>query len=192
MANNTNYYPPVGFYFGVSIEGFNDTIDAEFQSVSGLSVDIETEEYAEGGENRFKHKLPVRTKFPNLVLKRGLVVKDSSLLKWCNNATKDFQFEKRQIIVSLYTNGDTQTENTSSTKTKTIPFSAPDPHVPNPFRKTKIASEDSKSPAKALMTWTIEGCFPIKWSVDDFNATESKIVVESIELAYNYFTVNNV
>ncbi len=178
MANITNYYPPVGFYFGVSINGFNDTIDAEFQSVSGLSVDIETEEYAEGGENRYKHKLPVRTKFPNLVLKRGLVVKDSSLLKWCNNAIKNFQFEKRQIIVSLYTNS--------------IPFSLSIPNVPNNIiGNTKGSNKNSKSPAKALMTWTIEGCFPIKWSVDDFNATESKIVIESIELAYSYFTVNN-
>lgn len=191
MANNTNYYPPVGFYFGVSIVGFEDTIDAEFQSVSGLSVDIETEEYAEGGENRFKHKVPVRTKFPNLVLKRGLVVKKSSLLDWCRNATENFQFEKRQIIVTLYTNGDTQSKNTNSSQSKSIPYSAPDPHVPNPFRKTATSSEESKSPAKALMVWTIEGCFPIKWSVDDFNATESKIVLESLELAYSYFTVKN-
>ena len=64
MTDNTTYYPPVGFYFKVDIgvSGAYRT-DSEFQSVSGLSVDIETEEFAEGGENRFKHKLPVKTKF---------------------------------------------------------------------------------------------------------------------------------
>lgn len=30
--------------------------------------------------------------------------------------------------------------------------------------------------------------WPVKWSVTDFKAQENAIVVESIELAYNYFT----
>lgn len=76
------YYPPVGFHFLVEFEGLGtESKDHQFQSVSGLSVDIETEEIAEGGENRFKHKFPVKTKYPNLVLKRGLLI-DPNIAKF--------------------------------------------------------------------------------------------------------------
>ena len=84
------YYPPVGFHFKVEFQDIeNRTNDHQFQSVSGLSVDLETEEIAEGGENRFKHKIPVRTKYPNLVLKRGLLI-DSGLIEWCKKAIRRF------------------------------------------------------------------------------------------------------
>lgn len=72
----SNYYPPLGFHF--KIEFGNQKDEYQFQSVSGLNVDLETEEIAEGGENRFKHKLPLRARYPNLVLKRGI------LSIWCN------------------------------------------------------------------------------------------------------------
>jgi len=78
-----NVYPPVSFYFRVSFNGITSSvIDTQFQSVSGLSVEMETETVAEGGENRFTHVLPVRSKYNDLTLKRGLF-KDSNLIKWC-------------------------------------------------------------------------------------------------------------
>jgi phage tail-like protein len=40
-----------------------------------------------------------------------------------------------------------------------------------------------------LVTWNVVHVYPVKWSVDDFNAEESKITIETIELAYNYFTL---
>ena len=43
-----------------------------FTEVSGLSVEMGTEEFVEGGENRFIQKYPTRAKYPELVLKRGL------------------------------------------------------------------------------------------------------------------------
>ncbi|HAX16790.1 MAG TPA: glycerol acyltransferase [Leeuwenhoekiella sp.] len=98
-----NYYPPVGFHFKVEFGAVSPEIDHQFQSVSGLSVDIEMEEYAEGGENRFKHKLPVRTKFPNLVLKRGLV-SDSKLIKWCKDAVENFDFSPTDVTIKLLNN----------------------------------------------------------------------------------------
>jgi phage tail-like protein len=47
-----------------------------FHEASGLSAEVETLSYNEGGMNEFVHKLPTRVKFPNLVLKRGLTKKD--------------------------------------------------------------------------------------------------------------------
>ncbi len=138
------YYPPVGFHFKVEF-GVTQDKEFEFQSVSGLSVDIETEEFAEGGENRFKHKLPVRTKFPNLVLKRGLVT-NSDLIGWCREAIEDFQFKPTGVMVKLLN----------------------EEHQP-------------------LKTWNVVHAYPVKWSVSDFNAEENSLVIETIELAYNYF-----
>jgi phage tail-like protein len=51
-----------------------------FSECSGLDLEIETEDYAEGGENRFVHKLPGRRKQSNIVLKRGLA--GSELWRW--------------------------------------------------------------------------------------------------------------
>ena len=56
------FYPPVGFHFLVRFEGlltkYPGIPDIGFQSVSGINSEIGIEEYHEGGENRFKHKLP--------------------------------------------------------------------------------------------------------------------------------------
>lgn len=99
----SEYKPPipVGFHFKVEFSGIETKKnDHRFQSVSGLSIDLETEEVAEGGENRFKHKIPVRTKFPNLVLKRGMLL-DSGVIKWCKKALENFEFKPIDITVSL-------------------------------------------------------------------------------------------
>jgi len=140
------YYPPVGFHFSVEFTGLSTgDKDHQFQSVSGLTVDIETEEITEGGENRFKHKIPVRTKYPNLVLKRGLLV-NSDVVDWCKKAVENFDFKPINLIVKLLN----------------------EHHEP-------------------LLSWNIVHAYPIKWSIDDFNAEESKVVIETMELVYNYY-----
>lgn len=143
-----NYYPPVGFHFLVEFEGLGSQAkDHQFQSVSGLSVDIETEEIAEGGENRFKHKLPVKTKYPNLTLKRGMLI-DSKVIDWCREAIENFSFKPVNLTIKLLNQE----------------------HQP-------------------LISWNVVHAYPVKWSVEDFNAEESKLVVENFELTYNYFTL---
>ena len=143
-----NYYPPVGFHFLVEFEGLgSQEQDHQFQSVSGLSVDIETEEIAEGGENRFKHKLPVKTKYPNLTLKRGILI-NSDVIDWCRNAIENFSFKPVNLTVKLLN----------------------EEHQP-------------------LVSWNVVHAYPVKWAVEDFNAEESKLVIENVELTYNYFTL---
>ncbi len=87
------YYPPGAFYFSVHVIGeggaISDlltSIDSSFQEVSGITGETGIEEVAEGGENRFKHKLPLQAKYPNLSLKRGVVTKASELAEWCGKA----------------------------------------------------------------------------------------------------------
>ncbi len=93
-----NYYPPLGFHFKVEFSNIKG--EFQFQSVSGLNVELETEQIAEGGENRFKHKLPVRTKYPNLVLKRGVLV-NSELIRWCRSAVESFEITPADMTISL-------------------------------------------------------------------------------------------
>jgi phage tail-like protein len=40
-----------------------------------------------------------------------------------------------------------------------------------------------------LMTWNVVNAWPKKWSVSDFNAEQSSITVESLELNYSYFNL---
>lgn len=45
---------------------------ANFQECSGLTMEVEVQEYVEGGNNEFVHKLPGRMKYSNITLKRGI------------------------------------------------------------------------------------------------------------------------
>lgn len=143
-----SYYPPIGFHFMVEFSGISTKKnDHQFQSVSGLSVDLNTEEIAEGGENRFKHKIPGRTNYPNLVLKRGLLL-DSGVIEWCRKALEYYEFQPISLTVKLLN----------------------EKHEP-------------------LLSWNIVHAYPVKWNVGDFNAEENKLVIESLELSYNYFKI---
>jgi len=102
MAGDTTYYPPWGFYYKVEFGISGNNNDVRFQSVSGLSVEYEYENFREGGENRFEHKLPVRTKYADMVLKRGMVA-DSEIINWFNRAFRDRLFEPTDINVILMT-----------------------------------------------------------------------------------------
>lgn len=103
-------YPPVAFYFRLSFDGAASGSDASFKEVSGITMEMGTEEITEGGNNNFKHRVPTSVKFSNLVLKRGMVSKDSPLVDWC---IKTFggglaeYVETKNIVVSLLDeNGD--------------------------------------------------------------------------------------
>ncbi len=72
------------FRFEIEIEGINE---AEFTSVNGLQAEIELESYREGGENNFEYKFPKRTKYPNLVLKRGMT-SSHQLWNWFRACTQ--------------------------------------------------------------------------------------------------------
>lgn len=78
----SNEYPPVAFYFKVTFEG--ESGESSFKEVSGISMEMDTEEITEGG-NSYKHRVPTSVKFSNLVLKRGLVPKDSAIVQWCSD-----------------------------------------------------------------------------------------------------------
>jgi phage tail-like protein len=143
------YYPPVGFHFRVEVLGLPPNAnDVRFSEVSGLSVEMSTEEVAEGGENRFLQKYPVRAKYPELVLKRGLLV-NSEVAEWIRACTEDFVITPNNVDVMLLN----------------------DEHQP-------------------LLTWHLVNAYPTKWSASDLNATANAVVIESLQLFYQYFTMD--
>ena len=96
-------YPPVSFFFEVIFQGENldrELVETRFQSVTGLSVDLQTETLKEGGENRFEHILPIRSKYSPLILKRGLV-KNSNMIQWCMDAMLNFDIRPMNLLVNL-------------------------------------------------------------------------------------------
>ncbi len=140
------YYPPVGFHFLVRFELDSQTeFDVQFQEVSGLTVEVEMESYVEGGENRFTHSLPTRTRYAPLQLKRG-IVQESGLTDWCKNAIENFSFQPLNLTVILL----------------------------NPAHEP-------------LMSWQVIGAIPQRWEVSSFQAEQSSIVIETLQLNYSYF-----
>ncbi|MCX2574543.1 phage tail protein [Pedobacter sandarakinus] len=142
-------YPPVGFHFILRIDGleleYPGIADIGFTEVSGLDAHIATEEYKEGGENRFAHKLPTAVAYNNLVLKRGLLI-GSSALKWFKESVETFTFSPKDITLLLLN----------------------EDHLP-------------------LQAWNFINAYPIKWTVEGFNAQQNGIIIENIEFAYQYF-----
>lgn len=96
------YYPPVAFHFRVEVLGLPGAADADtrFTEVSGLSVEMATEEVAEGGQNRYVQKFPVRAKYPELVLKRGLLV-GSAVVAWVRACVEDLTIAPKGVDVTL-------------------------------------------------------------------------------------------
>jgi len=54
---------------------------ANFQECTGLTMEVEIQEYVEGGSNEFVYKLPGRVKYPNITLKRG-VTDNTQFANW--------------------------------------------------------------------------------------------------------------
>lgn len=92
------YVIPVSFYFKVEI---TDIAEVSFMEVGGLTMETAVEELTEGGENRFSHRLPGRSKFGNLVLKRGMIAGDSKLADWVEDGIINHLYTPKTVSVSL-------------------------------------------------------------------------------------------
>ncbi len=64
---------------------FDSLIVGGFSRVQGLGVEIETEEYEEGGMNATTHVMPKRFSYPNVTLQRGLTDEDG-FWEWIKQA----------------------------------------------------------------------------------------------------------
>ncbi len=141
------------FYFKVAISGDSSKTDAAFQEVSGLSKELGVEDVVCGGENRFKYRLPTITTYPNLVLKRGIVIADSPLVEWVQ-LTLDSGMSK-------------------PIKTKNI---------------NVILMDEQSQPS---MQWNFNKAYPVKWAATDLKSQDNTLLIETIELAYQYYELED-
>ncbi|MCC4769569.1 phage tail protein [Methanosarcina sp. DH2] len=88
--------PFMSYRFRVEIGGI---IVAQMSEVTGIQAQTDTETYEEGGVNNFVHILPKRTKFSNLVLKRGITDLDQ-LWQWHQDVVNG-RFERRDGSIIL-------------------------------------------------------------------------------------------
>ena len=96
MSAENHPDPYLSFRFHVEIDSL--TVGG-FSSVSGLEHQMDPEEYEEGGNNRFTHRLPTRYTQPNVVLERGMT--DSrALWEWLENA-REGSIERRTVRIAL-------------------------------------------------------------------------------------------
>jgi phage tail-like protein len=97
--------PYFSFNFLVEIEGL---VVGGFNEVTGLAVEVEVEEYREGGLNEYIHKLAGPTRYPNnLVLKHGLTDGDT-LWNWHQDVTRGNIQRKNGSIMLLDSRGEEQ------------------------------------------------------------------------------------
>ena len=95
--------PPVGFHFAVVffVGGTKpNPLDMRFKKVSGLTSEIETITYKEGGENLYTHRLPNRVSYNNLVLERGMVVGSPLNIEF-NATMSNLQFSPGNALVAI-------------------------------------------------------------------------------------------
>jgi len=80
--------PYGGYNFEILINGISDdgtAVKGSFAECSGLEVEIQPIEYRNGAEDITVRKIPGLKKFPNVVLKRG-ILGDAALWNWIQEA----------------------------------------------------------------------------------------------------------
>ena len=103
MPLGTTSDPFMSFNFVVEIEGL---VVGGFSEVTGLQVEVQTEEYQEGGLNEYVHKLPGPARYPqNLVLKHGLTDADT-MWSWHQDVRNGIVHRKNGSIVLLNSAGE--------------------------------------------------------------------------------------
>lgn len=75
--------PAIGVYFRLKIDGVGANYDlGTFISCDGLSLEVQTEDREEGGNNGFVWKLPVRVKYSNVKFTRPIGAGSTEVSKW--------------------------------------------------------------------------------------------------------------
>jgi phage tail-like protein len=151
---------PFGAYhFTVEFDGTKG-ISYPFRSCSGLKMESSVVELEEGGFNTTTRKLIGRTKFPNIVLKRGFCSPGSELyelrLEFMNDLGKPAAYRA----------------NAPSVKKGR--------QTPRRFSGVITAIGPSGTKAK----WRFVSGWVCKWEGPDLDASKNEIAIETIEIAH--------
>ncbi len=97
MSTSRKDDPYLGFRFQVEVDSLRV---AGFSEVSGLEIEMEPEEYREGGVNSYTHKLPTHFDHPNVLLERG-ITDYQGLWLWIQDV-RDGNVTRKNVTVILY------------------------------------------------------------------------------------------
>ena len=136
-----NDYVAVGLRFKVEVD-HHDL--GTWSKCDGLGIEYEVQEYKEGGENTYVHRLRGRAKYQNVKLTRFVDKTSPQVAQWV---------------------GGIQNQVTRGTA-----------HI------SLINSEGSP-----IVTWDLDGAYPVKWSGPSLDAGSGQVATESLELAHNGF-----
>jgi phage tail-like protein len=90
--------PLASFNFKLEIDSINI---AGFSECTGLNTEQNVIEYREGNEAITPRKLPGLTKFGNITLKRGVILKSDELFKW-RKSVMDGDIDRKNVSIVLY------------------------------------------------------------------------------------------
>jgi phage tail-like protein len=103
--------------FWIEIQGL---VVASFVECSGLRIETEVQEYAEGGRNDVVYKLPVRTKYSNITLKRGWTA-SRDLWNWYQEVVSG-TIKPRDCSIVMCENDNLNPSNELNRSTSSKPF----------------------------------------------------------------------
>jgi phage tail-like protein len=131
-------WPVPKFYFVVNFG--NETQNATFQEVSGLETETQTIEYRHSNSPLFSTvKMPGIAKYGNVILKRGVFVKDNNFWKWLEQIKMN-TIKRQTVVIKLLD------ESGSPAMTWTLANAWP----------TKITSTDLKSEGHEVALESLE------------------------------------
>lgn len=154
MADDVRKNPFGAFQFTVEID--NENIAYPFRSCSGLKSESAVVELEEGGFNTTTRKLIGRTKFPNLVLKRG----------FCSANSELYKLRERVLSTDLPTGND---------KSNTLGWVTPS-------RISGVVTQ--LGPSGSYAKWRFTKGWVCKWEGPELDASKNEISIETIEIAH--------
>jgi phage tail-like protein len=98
----SNLFTSGRFYIFIGSEA-----QALFTELSGLQVETEVYEYAEGGNNGFVHQLPGRTRVGRITLKQGMTT-TNTLFLWYMDIAYGKKVDRRNVSVAFYNEAGTE------------------------------------------------------------------------------------
>ena len=120
MPGNATFQAQPACRFYVEVEGITQAV---FTEVSGLAVEVVTEDVEEGGNNGYVHRLPGRCKVGNLTLKRGMT-KSNEFLKW-NLEMAQGKITPRNVSLIMYNVDGTELMRWNFLKAYPVKWSGP-------------------------------------------------------------------
>lgn len=150
--------------YPIPIYQFSIVMDGEvvalFQSISGMNIKRDVVPLTEGGKNDATHEFPGQVSYEHVTFESGLTSSDF-FWKWMmDGAIAGYAHKKDFDLIQ---------------------------RRPNPNYDPTQAGQEIWEVVK---TWSFFNAYPVNWKISDLTIDDSeKIVMESLELTFDYFNL---